>query len=308
MRPPVGYAVRPASLQDIVAIEALFRAYDRWLLGFADPSADQLEDDFRTPGFDPAHDTWYVTSESDESLVGFVLYKDSEPGEDGSQGFGRVDPVHRGRGIGAFLIDAVLERWRASDAHQDRIYHWLTPGDAAADALFATRGYQPVRREYHLERPLANAPTPTAPDGLEIRTMRPGEERRLHAVNDEAFAGHWGFRPSAFADWCTMLDIPGSDPERIWLAIEGDEVVGELILWEQGEVGWIEVLGVRPAWRGRGIGRALLRTGFVELARRGCDAVRLGVDVGNETGALRLYESEGMTVRREWHVMENRLG
>jgi hypothetical protein len=34
----------------------------------------------------------------------------------------------------------------------------------------------------------------------------------------------------------------------------------------------------------------------------------LGVDGGNESGALRLYESEGMTVRREWHVVEKRLG
>ena len=307
MRPPVGYAVRPANHQDIGAIEALFRAYDRWLLGFADPSVAQLEDDFRTPGFDPEHDTWYVTSASDQSLVGFVLYKDGEPGEEGSQGFGRVHPRHQGRGIGAFLVDAVLERWQGSNAGQDRILHWLTPGDPAADALFASRGYRLVRREFHLERSLAKAPTLTVPDGFEIRATRPGEERRLHAVNEEAFASHWGFRPSAFEDWSTMLDVPGSDPERSWLAFDGDEAVGELILSIQGEIGWIEVLGVRPAWRGRGIGRALLRAGFIELARRGCEAVRLGVDVGNETGALRLYESEGMTVRREWHVMENRL-
>lgn len=308
MRPPVGYAVRPANHQDFGAIEALFGAYDRWLLGFEDPSIEQLEDDFRTPGFDPARDTWYLTSGSDESLAGFVLYKDGEPGEEGSQGFGRVHPLHRGRGIGAFLIDAMLERWRASDEHQDRILHWLTPGDPAADALFASRGYRLVRRECHLERPLVNAPTPTAPDGLEIRALRLGEERRLHAVNEEAFASHWGFRSSAFEDWSAMLDVPGSDPERCWLAFDDDEPVGELILSVQGGIGWIEVLGVRPAWRGRGIGRALLRTGFAELARRGCDAVRLGVDVGNETGALRLYETEGMTVRRAWHVMENRLG
>jgi ribosomal protein S18 acetylase RimI-like enzyme len=105
------------------------------------------------------------------------------------------------------------------------------------------------------------------------------------------------------------MDLPSAVPGGlVWVAEEGGEMVGELVLLVQPEAGWVEVLGVRPSWRGRGIGRALLRTGFAELGRRGLSRVLLGVDAGNETGALRLYESEGMAVRREWHVVEKRLG
>lgn len=308
MRPPVGYSVRPATEGDVDAIDRLLQAYDREQLGFADPSPEQLVEDFRTPGFDAERNTWYVTSERDGALVAFVLYKDSEPGEAGSQGFGRVDPAHQGRGLGAYLVDAVDARWTGSTDRSDRILHWLSPGDAAAASLFSSRGYALVRRAFHLERPLRELSPVEVPHGIVVRHLGPGEERELHRVNEESFAEHWGFRSSTFEEWSRMFDLPSSAPGSNWVAADGRRLVGELVLLEQQIGGWVEVLGVLPGWRGRGIGRALLRTGLSELARRGCAYARLGVDAGNESGALRLYEGEGMTVRREWHVVEKRLG
>jgi ribosomal protein S18 acetylase RimI-like enzyme len=44
------------------------------------------------------------------------------------------------------------------------------------------------------------------------------------------------------------------------------------------------------------------------LAARGITHVRLNVDAENETGALHLYASVGMTVRRAFDVYEKRLG
>ena len=38
------------------------------------------------------------------------------------------------------------------------------------------------------------------------------------------------------------------------------------------ELGWVRLLGVRQAWRGRGLGRALLLTAFAELRARGHEA------------------------------------
>jgi mycothiol synthase len=307
VRPPPGYASRAASRDDLGAIDALFAAYDLATLGFAESSVEQLEEDFRTPGFEPARDTWYVTAGPAGPLAAFALYKDGEPGQEGSQGFGRVHPEHSARGLGAFLVDNVDARWRSSTARAGLIRNWLTPADAMAAALFASRGYEVVRREFHLERPLRDLKPVQVPVGIRIRPLRAGEERALHAVNEEAFAHHWGFRPSTFEDWSAVLGLSSAAPGLTWVAADGDEMVGELVLLVQQDVGWIEILGVRPRWRGRGIGRALLRTGFAELARRDFGTVRLSVDAGNETGALRLYESEGMTVRREWHVVEKRL-
>jgi ribosomal protein S18 acetylase RimI-like enzyme len=60
-------------------------------------------------------------------------------------------------------------------------------------------------------------------------------------------------------------------------------------------VGYVRILGVQKAWRGRGLARALLLSAFSDYRQRGCLGVQLGVDTGNTTGATRLYESVGMT-------------
>jgi mycothiol synthase len=59
------------------------------------------------------------------------------------------------------------------------------------------------------------------------------------------------------------------------------------------------VLGVRPAWRRRGLGEALLREAFHAMYGRGFTRIGLGVDAENVSGAVRLYERAGMRqVRR----------
>ena len=63
-----------------------------------------------------------------------------------------------------------------------------------------------------------------------------------------------------------------------------------------GDWGWIGTLAVRPAWRRRGLGRALLLEGFRRFAASGESHVALGVDSENPSGATRLYESVGMRV------------
>ena len=59
------------------------------------------------------------------------------------------------------------------------------------------------------------------------------------------------------------------------------------------ELGWIGTLGVRPAWRRRGLGEALLRAAFAELFARGRRRVGLGVDTENVTGACGSTNASG---------------
>jgi ribosomal protein S18 acetylase RimI-like enzyme len=60
-------------------------------------------------------------------------------------------------------------------------------------------------------------------------------------------------------------------------------------------MGWVSLVGVRPRWRGRGLGHALLTRSLDSLRRRGLSRAGLSVDAANTTGALRLYEQAGMT-------------
>ena len=64
------------------------------------------------------------------------------------------------------------------------------------------------------------------------------------------------------------------------------------------------MLGVLEEWRGRGIGKALLRRAFAELAGRGQREVRLGVDTQNATGAVALYGGVGMSVYRRYDIFD----
>jgi ribosomal protein S18 acetylase RimI-like enzyme len=66
--------------------------------------------------------------------------------------------------------------------------------------------------------------------------------------------------------------------------------------------GFVKDLAVRPAFRGRGLGEALLRAVFAEFARRRIARVRLKVDADNPTGAVRLYRRVGMDELRRYAV------
>ena len=60
--------------------------------------------------------------------------------------------------------------------------------------------------------------------------------------------------------------------------------------------GWVSLVGVRPAWRGRRLAAALLADNMRCLAADGIDAAGLNVDTGNASGALDLYLRMGYDV------------
>ena len=72
-------------------------------------------------------------------------------------------------------------------------------------------------------------------------------------------------------------------------------------------IGWIRTLGVRRAWRKRGLGEALLLHSFGEFYKRGTKTIGLGVDAENPTGATRLYQKAGMHVASEYVTYEKEL-
>jgi ribosomal protein S18 acetylase RimI-like enzyme len=73
-------------------------------------------------------------------------------------------------------------------------------------------------------------------------------------------------------------------------------------------VGWISLLGVRPRWRGRGLGEALLVQSLNAFHSRGRRRAALNVDVDNTTGALRLCTKVGMKPTPAFTVWSKTLG
>ncbi|MGE5268412.1 MAG: GNAT family N-acetyltransferase [Thiohalocapsa sp.] len=79
------------------------------------------------------------------------------------------------------------------------------------------------------------------------------------------------------------------------LAWQGDDLAGFILARDLGGEVEILSLGVLPAWRRRGIGRALLDAAAGEAVRRDAAALVLEVATDNEP-ASRLYAAFGFTI------------
>jgi mycothiol synthase len=80
------------------------------------------------------------------------------------------------------------------------------------------------------------------------------------------------------------------------VAQDGDEVAGAALVYDYGDIGYVDTLAVRRPWRRAGVGMALLQAAFGALYGRGQREVQLMVDAESLTGATRLYERAGMRV------------
>jgi len=214
----------------------------------------------------------------------------------------------------------VLLDWADERARAQGIGHLVTSaweGGDVRNAVLRAHGYTPYRNSLEMQMPLDDStPEPSWPAGVDVRTVRAHEEREVHALLDEVFADQHDFAPTPFEEWAAWWD---GDRKRLdlWFAAEGDGALAGVALLEAEHagspgLGWVESLGVRRSWRGQGLGRALLLHSFRALRGLGRTAVGLSVQEHNPTGAVRLYESVGMStvrvrVRYEKHLTRSRL-
>jgi ribosomal protein S18 acetylase RimI-like enzyme len=200
------------------------------------------------------------------------------------------------------FVDWAEEHARAVGAARVRV--WFPEGHELERVLGA-RGYEYWRSSFTMEIPLSERPDePLLPDGIVMRTYRDDDAEALRAELNDAFAGgaFWHeISASSFQE--LYVKARDFDPTLWFLAWDGDQLAGSALAYPSrgadDTLGWIGTLSVREPWRGRGLGKALLRTAFVHLYDRGLRRAGLGVDAENATGALQLYESAGMRrVRR----------
>jgi mycothiol synthase len=307
---PDGYAIRPASVDDLDGVAEMLLADDVADTGQSDFDADFLRDQWSSPGLDLSVDAWVVTAPR-STIVGHANV--APEGDSKLKSWGLVHPDHRGRGLGSVLLDRI--ETRAAERlgpGSGSVFTAVTDVDEAGAALVGSRGFERVRSFRHLQLDL-DGPRPEPgepPPGIEITGIDPERDlARVHAIFVEVFREEWGYRVIPFEDWSSLeVETTSYDPSLWLLATDGDEAVGALssVVW--GDRGWVGELGVRKPWRGRGIASALLRRAFATFAARGLPRVMLNVDAANPTGAVRLYERLGMRTVRGWNVYEKRVG
>lgn len=292
--------IRPARAEDVEAASAMLNEHSRRLHGVDDQT--------------PADLLLYWTS-PDVELGKDVLLAESESGDLG----GYADIGIHGemvwldiRGTDPATLPGLLEAIERRAIEKEpgkKLWSYSSADDAPLIGLLERTGYRTVRHSFRMRIDLdGERPEPDWPDAFSVRSMREGEERRFYDAQMASFADTWMFAVEPYEAWFHwMVEEPSFD-RTLWFVAETDGELAGIVIARAPEnepgVGWIRILGVVPEHRQKGLGQALLRHTFAEFANRGFNAVGLGVDAQNPTGAVRVYERAGMHVERTNLILE----
>jgi mycothiol synthase len=302
---PTGYAVRAASMDDVVAAVDLFNACEVAETGEPDYDVDELRGEWAES--DPAQSVEFVVA-PDGTLAGSMSLYDLEHVVVEADGY--VHPNHSGLTIGTFLVRRSEERAvthveLAPPNARVVIRNFVNALNPEACRLLEGEGYLPIRHFWRMSITHDTPPEPPSwPDGFTVRSSVAGQdEPAVYAAVEDAFQDHWSMGPTSYEEWLKRNAADGFEPSLWFQVIDAasGEIAAVAVCRYYGEVGWLRYLGVRRTWRRRGLGEALLHHAFDEFYRRGTKTVALGVDAENPTGATRLYERVGMTMIRR-HV------
>lgn len=228
-----------------------------------------------------------------------------------------VIPEERGKGLEKRLIGLASEYISSRGVGKARTR--CVAGESWRMGSLISEGFAEAYRVFFLvRRTLGRVPDVPTPEGVRL-VRRPCKEcgdeeltRIVEAFND-TFQDHYNFAPERPEIFINYRDA-SEDPECFSLAMVGDEIVGvclshedRLYNLENGtKWGWINVLGVRPPYRRRGLGRFLLLDGMKWVLEQGMDTTYIGVYAKNEK-ALGMYLSVGFEKDRESLWLEKNL-
>ena len=245
----------------------------------------------------PGHPGRTVVATEDDRIVGFCFSRMDEL---------FVHPAFRRRGHGRRIVQALVERLRALGERELRLHG---PALEASRAFREALGFRYATSLWKFElAPSVAVPRPVFPPGIVARTYRDDDLSRFVAVAGDSFADH----PSPLTFTEPMIahvhGLPGFDPHGILLlfaAGDPDTAIG----WAKAEHevdgtggvrrGSVAFIGVVPAWRGRGLGRELLRWAITHARDAGAGTIELNVEAAND-GAKALYLATGFTPEVEW--------
>jgi mycothiol synthase len=284
LRPP-----RPINAKPVLAL-----LVDRDIadIGAPDITLEDLNDQWSASDFELSADARLV-EDADRQVVGYAA-------------MGRevtivaVVPLdHEGRGIGSRLRRWAeqRDRERGSTCHRQ----WTAAGNKRARALLIDAGYQPERSYWRLGRTLDDLHKIASPRlDVDLRSVDVDQDASpLHTLNELSFSASPDHQPYSFsAFYHAHLRARAFEPELSCMAESGGHPVGFLLAQRRQDrnLGFIDLLGVHPANRTRGIATTMLQSAFERFAAAGLREAQLGVASDNPN-ALRLYERCGMTKR-----------
>ena len=224
-----------------------------------------------------------LLAEIEEEVVGSAFVSIAPQRPDIVAALVTVPAEHRRRGAGTALYRTV-SAW-ARQRGLDTIEAVTADTDAESLAYAHRRGFVEDRREagVALDLTAIEAPPVEPPDGVAIVTWAERLElaRGIYEVAVEAspdIPGSEGEQVESFEDWLAHdMQGSGDKPEATFVAVAGAEVVGyaKLSLTDaQPTTAHHDLTGVKRAWRGRGVARALKATQIAWAKANGYEELR----------------------------------
>jgi ribosomal protein S18 acetylase RimI-like enzyme len=275
--------LRPASEADLPALTRMQQAFD--IAWFGSPENDEPE---LREWLDLGDRTCVV--ERDGIIVG--------SGSIWRTGSSLIaDPTEDAAEILALLVPWLGE-WGAPETD-------VLDRDQALRTALESVGWRHLRSAFELLRPITDdwtRPDAVWPDGVQVRPYVASDDDRLHNLIycDARWADVPGHVRRDLDEWRRLFISGRSPADAPVLAYRGAQLIGAAIgrTFSDG-MGYVSQLAVAMPERGKGLGRALLLEAFDRRAAAGANALGLSVMVTNRD-ALRLYESLGLRVDREW--------
>ncbi len=303
---PTGYVVRSPRARDSMPISEIIVAGDIADFGEPDFTEDDLLDDWARPRFTLDTDAWVVSGPTGR-IVGYAFVWEAQPGAE-VEGDAFVLPEYSGRGLGTLLLELMENRTRELAANRTiTLGLYASHANTGKRELLERRGFASVHTVLRFKIDLANRSPELLepPTGVVLRQYAMADADAVRETMAEAFEGHRRYTPRRLDEWMDLrLRHPAFDP-ALWRVAECDgTVVGATLVYDVGDTGYLSNVGVRRAWRGKGVAQALVADAFAALRERGQMRVLVSVDADAAPAAIRLYEEAGMRVheRHDWFV------
>lgn len=314
-----GFTIRPPEMEDAGMVAEMFNVCSMEIIGTAVNVPEDFKRNWQVPKFDKDASVRLVLTPEGQLAAYVDVSGHQEPHVQIGIGV-IVHPDYRGKGIGTALL-----KWGEARAYeilpqapagaQVVITAACNQKDQYRTALYQREGMSIMRHFFKMVIEFDEPPQPPdIPENIAIRPYSEETELELLAKTYLAsFQDHFGFAGQTVEDTVAFVrhlikNDPDYDSDLWFVAVDGEELVGLSICagktTADPQMGYVNVLGVVRGWRKRGLGMALLRHSFVELHRRGSQRVGLSVDASSLTGATRLYEKAGMSVKERFDLYQ----
>lgn len=309
-QPGLGLTWRPLSPADVPALADLIARCEAYDNPPYRTTAEEAEESFQGEWKDPTHNSLGGFDFGGRlRAYGFVRVAPGDEGTVRAVLEGGVDPVWRRKGIGTALL-----AWQTARARQvlvtsgkdlpARISTFIDDGLEDKTAIVRAAGFEARRFYTDLRRDLSKPiPDVSLRNGLVLVGWSPELDDQVRLAHNEAFAAHWGSEPHTPESWVDGRTCFAPEWSFVVLDRSNDRspVAGYLLSgryeqdWESlgYREGYVDLLGVRQAYRGTRVATVLLTHAMRVYAAEGMEYAGLGVDTDFRSGAFGLYAALG---------------